>query len=79
MVHRSGHLAFSVWDQGRSRKGWGVMESAQLFQVWDWTRNQPHSFHREKVFAEETAARLNAGTAMDSNGLPRWQVMEAND
>jgi len=55
------------------------MESAQLFQVWDWTRNQPHSFHREKVFAEETATRLNAGTAMDSNGLPRWQVMEAND
>jgi len=55
------------------------MESAQLFQVWDWTRNQPHSFHREKVFAEETAAKLNAGTAMDSNGLPRWQVMEAND
>lgn len=57
----------------------GVMESAQLFQVWDLTRNQPHSFHREKVSAEETATRLNAGAAMDSNGLPRWQVMEAND
>ena len=55
------------------------MESAQLFQVWDWTRNQPHSFHREKVFAEETAAKLNADNATDANGLPRWQVMEAND
>jgi len=55
------------------------MEPIQLFQVWDWTRNQPHSFHREKVFAEETAARLNANNAADTNGLPRWQVMEAND
>ena len=79
MVVQSGHLAFSVWRQGRSRKGGGVMESAQLFQVWDWTRNQPHSFHREKVFAEETAAKLNADNATDANGLPRWQVMEAND
>ena len=55
------------------------MEPTQLFQVWDWRRNQPHSFHFKKVFAEETAARLNAGAAMDSNGLPRWQVMEPND
>lgn len=51
----------------------------QLFQVWDWKLNQAYSFHTEKVAADVAAKRLNALTAMDWNGLPRFQAMEAND
>ena len=55
------------------------MEELQFYQVWDYVRNQPQSFHLEKVFAEEEAARLNSNTAVDWNGLKRFHVIEAND
>lgn len=51
----------------------------QLYQVWDWKKNEPQSFHSGKMSADETARRLNAEMAMDWNGLPRYQAMEAND
>ena len=60
----------------RHRKGLGM---EQLFQVWDYKRNEPQSFHGTKQEAEEEASRLNANQAMDWNGLQRYIVMEAND
>lgn len=51
----------------------------QLYQVWDWHKNEVQSFHSGKMSADETARLLNAQTAMDWNGLPRYQAMEAND
>ena len=51
----------------------------QLYQVWDWKRNEVQSFHSVKVVAEHEAKRLNSLQAMDWNGLPRYQAMEAND
>jgi hypothetical protein len=51
----------------------------QLFQVWDYKRNEPQSFHSDKQVAEEEASRLNKNQAMDWNGLKRYIVMEAND
>ena len=55
------------------------MGMEQLFQVWDYVRNEPQSFHSTKQVAEEEASRLNANQAMDWNGLQRYIVMEAND
>lgn len=53
--------------------------SDHFYQVWDWKKNEVHSFHSEKMSADETTRRLNAEMAMDWNGLPRFQAMEAND
>lgn len=55
------------------------MQQEQLYQIWDWKLNQVQSVHTEKAFAVEIADRLNKNNAIDSNGLPRFQVMEAND
>ena len=61
------------------KKGEETGMSEQFHQVWDWKKNEAHSFHSGKMSADETARRLNAQQAMDWNGLPRYQAMEAND
>ena len=51
----------------------------QLYQVWDWKKNQVYSYHSVKEEAFTMAKNLNLLQAMDWNGLPRYQATEAND
>lgn len=73
----TGPRSVLVQGIGGLQRRWVGME--QLFQVWDYKRNEPQSFHGTKQEAEEEASRLNANQAMDWNGLQRYIVMEAND
>lgn len=51
----------------------------QLYQVWDFAKGQAQSYHSTRAAAEEKAKALNAQSAFDANGLPRYVAGEAND
>lgn len=44
----------------------GTMQ--QLYQVWDWQKNEAHSYHADWRAAVNEAKRLNSQQAMDWNG-----------
>lgn len=53
--------------------------SDQHYQVWDYAKGQAQSYHSTRAAAEEKATQLNAQSAFDANGLPRYVAGEAND